>query len=149
MTMTGEVKTKPKKRKTEIMRKWYLVDAEGKILGRLATEIADLLRGKERVDFAYHLDQGNFVIVTNTDKIRVTGRKKERKIYFRPTGYPGHLREEKLGELLRENSCEVLRRAVLRMLPKNKLRAKMMRRLKIFKGAEHSYKDKKLVKYES
>lgn len=141
-------RTKNKSALKKVDRRWYLFDADGKILGRLATKIANLLRGREKPDFNYHLDQGNFVVVINTDKIKVTGKKKEGKIYQWSSGYLGHLKKEKLGELLKRDSREVLKRAVFRMLPKNRLRSKMMPRLKIYKKEDYPYLNKKPIKYE-
>ncbi len=120
-------------------RQWHLVDAEGKILGRLATEVALLLRGKGKVDFAPHIDGGDFVVVVNIDKIKVSGNKEEKKIYYHHTGYPGGIKEISYGKLFEKNPSAVLRKAVWGMLPKNKLRAHMIKRLKSFKGKENPY----------
>lgn len=112
----------------------HTIDAKNKILGRLAVEAALLLRGKQEADYVPYLDKGNKVIVINTDKIKVSGRKLGQKKYYRHSGYPGGIKEEKLEELLAKDSCEVVRRAVYGMLPKNKLRSRMIRRLELYRG---------------
>lgn len=113
--------------------KTYTIDATDKILGRLAAEIAVLLRGKNRPDFAPYLDIENNVTVINTSKIRISGKKAESKKYYRHSGYPGGIREITYKRLFAKDSNEVLRKAVYGMLPRNKLRPKMMRRLKLYK----------------
>jgi large subunit ribosomal protein L13 len=123
----------------EITREWYLVDAQGKTLGRLATQIADTLRGKRKPQFTPHVDTGDFVIVVNAEKVRVTGKKLEQKIYYRHSGYPGGLRQRTLAEQLARRPEEVLRRAVRGMLPKNKLAAAQLRKLKVYAGPEHPH----------
>ncbi len=115
--------------KTKTTIKTHQIDASGKILGRLASEIAVLLRGKHKVDFSYHLNQGDRVVVSNVEKMKVTGRKLKQKIYYRHSGYPGGLKERTLEEMMKKDPAEVLRLAVYRMLPKNKLRDKMIKRL--------------------
>jgi len=110
--------------------KTYTIDATNRVLGRLATEIAILLRGKNRTDFAPNKDMGDFVVVKNVNKIRVTGKKLEKKLYYHHSGYLGGLKETPLKELFEKDPGEVLRRAVFGMLPKNKLRAKQIKRLK-------------------
>jgi large subunit ribosomal protein L13 len=112
-------------------RKTHIIDAKNKILGRLATEIAILLRGKHKPNFAPQKDIGDFVIVKNVDKIKVTGKKAEQKIYYRHSGYLGGLKKIPFKKLFAERPAEVLRKAVWGMLPKNKLRAKQIKRLKI------------------
>lgn len=114
-------------------RKTHTIDATGKVLGRLATEIAILLRGKHRPDFLPYKDMGDFIIVKNVDKIRLTGKKIEKKKYFRHTGYLGSLKETPLKKLFKENPDQVLKKAVFGMLPKNRLRPKQIKRLKIEK----------------
>ena len=121
-------------------RQWHLIDADGKILGRLATEVALLLRGKRKVNFAPYIDGGDFVVVINIDKIKVSGNKEEKKIYYHHTGYPGGIKEISYGKLFEKNPSAILRKAVWGMLPKNKLRAYMIKRLKSFKGKENPYK---------
>lgn len=114
--------------------KKHTIDATNKILGRLAVEIANLLRGKNKSDFVPYLDKGDEVIVSNTDKIRVTGQKLKKKIYYRHSGYPGGLKETKLEQAMKQDSREVIRKAVYGMLPKNKLRDKIIKKLKLYKG---------------
>src|SRR2546421_12160863 len=105
----------------EIERDWFVVDAEGQTLGRLATRIADLLRGKGKPQYTPHVDTGDFVVVVNAERIRVTGRKLEQKVYYRHSGYPGGLRSRTLAEQLERRPEEVIRRAVRGMLPRNRL----------------------------
>jgi large subunit ribosomal protein L13 len=112
-------------------RKTHPIDATGRVLGRLASEIAILLRGKHKPDFLPYKDMGDFVVVKNVRGIRVTGKKMEQKKYYRHSGYPGGLKEKSLKRFFEENPAEVLRKAVAGMLPKNKLRIKQIRRLKI------------------
>lgn len=114
------------------------IDAANKILGRLASEIAVILRGKNKVDFQPYLDKGDVVEVTNTDKIKVTGKKMDKKIYYKHTGYLGHLKMKKMSEIFQKDSREMLKRAVYGMLPKNKLRAKMIKKLKLYKNEKNS-----------
>jgi large subunit ribosomal protein L13 len=123
----------------EITREWYLVDAEGKTLGRLATQIADTLRGKRKPQFTPHVDTGDFVIVVNAEKIRVTGNKLDQKRYYRHSGYPGGLRSRTLREQLERRPTEVLRVAVKGMLPKNRLARQQITKLKIYAGPEHPH----------
>ena len=123
----------------EIERRWYLVDAEGKTLGRLATQIADTLRGKHKAEYTPHVDTGDFVVVVNAEKIAVTGSKLDSKLYYRHSGYPGGLRVRTLREQLERRPTEVLRKAVKGMLPKNKLAAAQLRKLKIYAGPEHPH----------
>ena len=123
----------------EITREWYLVDAEGKTLGRLATQIADTLRGKRKPQFTPHVDTGDFVIVVNAEKIQVTGNKLDQKRYYRHSGYPGGLRSRTLREQLERRPTEVLRVAVKGMLPKNRLARQQITELKIYAGPEHPH----------
>jgi large subunit ribosomal protein L13 len=123
----------------EIERRWYVVDAEGQTLGRLATRIADTLRGKKKPEYTPHVDTGDFVVVVNADKIAVTGKKREQKVYRRHSGYPGGLRERTLGDELERRPTEVLRRAVKGMLPRNRLANQQINKLKIYAGAEHPH----------
>src|SRR5689334_7594766 len=123
----------------EIEQSWYLVDADARILGRLATQIADVLRGKGKPQYTPHVDTGDFVIVVNAEKVRVTGKKLDQKIYYRHSGYPGGLKERTLAEQLERRPEEVLRRAVKGMLPKNRLAAAQLRKLKIYAGPEHPH----------
>jgi len=123
----------------EIQRDWLIVDAEGKTLGRLATQIAERLRGKNKPQFAPHVDIGDFVVVVNAEKIAVTGKKLEQKIYYRHSGYPGGLRERTLKEQLNRQPTEVLRKAVKGMLPRNRLGRQQLTKLKIYAGPEHPH----------
>jgi large subunit ribosomal protein L13 len=123
----------------EVERRWYVVDAEGQTLGRLATRIADTLRGKKKPEYTPHIDTGDFVVVVNADKITVTGKKLEQKIYYRHSGYPGGLRERTLAEELERRPTEVLRKAVKGMLPRNRLARQQITKLKIYAGPEHPH----------
>lgn len=122
-------------------RQYHLFDAQGKVLGRLATEIAKTLSGRNKVDYIPHIDGGDFVVVINADKIRVTGNKMEGKIYHKFSGYPGGISSISLKDLLAKDSGKVIQNAVYGMLPKNKLRDKMMLRLNVFGGSEHTFKN--------
>ena len=123
----------------ELEQRWYIVDAEGQTLGRLATRIADTLRGKQKAQFTPHIDTGDFVVVVNAEKIAVTGKKREDKIYYRHSGYPGGLRERTLGEELERRPTEVLRKAVKGMLPRNRLARRQLTKLKIYAGPDHPH----------
>ncbi len=120
-------------------RKWFIVDAKGKTLGRLATQLSVILKGKHKVDFAPHVDNGDYIIVTNADKFSVTGKKMTDKIYYRHTGYLWGLKETPMEDLLAKKPTRALELAISGMLPKNKLRQKMLARLKLFAGTEHKY----------
>ena len=133
MTTTKSTKIK------QIKREWHLIDAQDKILGRLATEIAQLLIGKTKPYFVYHLDCGDFIVVINAKKVKVTGKKEDQKIYQRYSGYPGGLKEEPLSKLRERRPEEIIRRAVSGMLPKNKLRKQRLKRLYVFAGPDHQY----------
>jgi large subunit ribosomal protein L13 len=126
-------------RKQDIKRNWWVVDASGKILGRLATKIAYILMGKHKRDYTPYIDNGDFVVVINAEKIMVTGKKLEDKIYYHHTGYLGHLKSDTLGGLLEKHPERVIMLAVKRMLPKNKLQKKRLKRLKIYAGPEHPH----------
>ena len=123
----------------EVERDWYLVDAEGKTLGRLATQIADTLRGKRKPQFTPHVDTGDFVVVVNAEKITVTGNKLDQKRYYRHSGYPGGLKSRTLREQLDRRPTEVLRTAVRGMLPKNRLARQQITKLKVYAGPEHPH----------
>jgi len=114
----------------------HTIDATNKILGRLAVEVANLLRGKNKPNFVPYLVQGDDVVVVNTDKIKVTGRKMKQKIYYQHSGYPGGIKETKLEEAMKKDSRQVIRKAVYGMLPKNKLRDKVIKKLKLYKEEE-------------
>jgi len=123
----------------EIERLWYVVDAEGKTLGRLATQIADTLRGKRKPQYTPHVDTGDFVVVVNAEKIHVTGKKLDEKLYYRHSGYPGGLRKRTLREELERRPTEVLRKAVRGMLPRTRLGRAQLTKLKIYAGPDHPH----------
>jgi large subunit ribosomal protein L13 len=127
--------TKP----SEIERQWYVVDAEGQTLGRLASEIAKVLRGKHKPIYSPHLDAGDYVIVINAGKVRVTGRKMDQKVYYSHSGYPGGLKSVTLREQLERHPTRVVRHAVRGMLPHNPLGRAMLRKLKIYAGETHPH----------
>lgn len=124
---------------SEIEREWFVVDAEGKTLGRLASEIAQILKGKHKPIYSPHLDVGDYVIVINADKVRVTGRKLEQKFYYRHSGYPGGLKSINLKDQLARHPTRVLEAAVRGMLPKSKLGRRMIKKLKIYAGRKHPH----------
>jgi large subunit ribosomal protein L13 len=127
-------------RPAELAQRWYVVDAEGRVLGRLASEIAAQLRGKHRAFFTPHVDCGDYIIVVNAEKVRLTGRKREQKVYRWHTGYTGHVKSITAGKLLESRHADrVLRRAVRGMLPKNALGRKMLRKLKVYSGPSHPH----------
>jgi large subunit ribosomal protein L13 len=123
----------------EIEKKWYVVDASGKTLGRLSTVVADTLRGKRKPIYTANIDTGDFVIVVNADKVVVTGHKAEQKMYWRHSGYPGGIKGESFQSLLARRPTEVVRKAVKGMLPHNKLGAAQLRKLKVYAGPEHPH----------
>ena len=120
-------------------RDWYVVDAEGQTLGRLATRIADALRGKRKPEYTPHVDTGDFIVVVNAEKIHVTGKKLDEKMVRWHSGYPGGLKERTLREQLQRRPTEVIRKAVKGMLPKNRLAAVQLRKLKVYAGPEHPH----------
>ena len=124
-------------------RDWFVVDAEAKTLGRLATQIANVLRGKHKPTYTPHVDVGDFVVVINAEKVAVTGKKREDKRYWRHSGYPGGIRSRTLGEMLDRRPEEVLRKAVKGMLPRNRLARKQLTKLKIYAGPEHPHEAQK------
>ncbi len=123
----------------EIVRQWYIVDADGQTLGRLATRIADTLRGKGKPQYTPHTDTGDFVVIVNAEKIAVTGKKLDQKMYHRHSGYPGGLTSRTLREQLDRRPTDVLRKAVKGMLPKNKLASAQLLKLKIYAGPDHPH----------
>ena len=131
-------KSKMAKKETQ-QRKWYVVDAEGKVLGRLACRVSRLITGKGKPDWTPHVDCGDHVVVVNAAKVRVTGRKLEQKVYRRHTGYPGGLKEVTLGKLLAERPERVIEEAVHGMVPKGRLGRRMVTKLKVYPGAEHPH----------
>ena len=126
-------------RKGDIRREWYVVDAQGKILGRLASEIAKILRGKHKPIYVPHLDCGDYVIVVNAEKVRVTGKKLDQKFYYRHSGYPGGLKSINLRGQLQKHPTRVLEAAVRGMLPKNRLGRAMIKKLKVYAGDSHPH----------
>ena len=135
-------------KKDEIERKWWLIDAEGKVLGRLATEISILLQGKRNPEFVKFMDSGDFVVVINAEKVVVTGKKLEQKKYYSHSGYPGGIKEKTMKELLEKNPEDVLRKAVRGMIPKNKLGRAMFKKLKVYKGPDHPHEAQKPQEYQ-
>jgi large subunit ribosomal protein L13 len=135
---TYRVKTMSK-RGEDVKRQWRLIDAKDKVLGRLATEIATILMGKDKGDYTPHVDGGDYVVLINASQIAVTGGKREKKLYTRHSNYPGGLRQENLEQLLARRPEAVILTAVRGMLPDNRLRAGRLARLKVFGGAEHNY----------
>jgi large subunit ribosomal protein L13 len=129
-------------------RDWYVVDAQGKTLGRLATQIADVLRGKRKPTYTPHIDTGDFVIVVNAEKIAVTGNKRAGKIYYRHSGYPGGLRQRTFEEMIRRRPEEVIRLAVKGMMPRNRLARKQLTKLKVYAGPEHPHVAQKPAEME-
>ena len=124
---------------SNIERNWLIVDAKDQRLGRLATRIADNLRGKTKPVYTPHIDTGDFVVVINASRIAVTGRKMDNKIYYRHTGYPGGLKQRTLAEMMKKKPEEVIRLAVKGMLPKNRLAAQLLKKLKVYAGSEHPH----------
>ena len=120
-------------------RDWYVVDAAGKTLGRLATQIADALRGKRKPEYTPHIDTGDFIVVVNAERVAVTGNKRKEKLYHRHSGYPGGLRSRTLEEMLDRRPEQVIRLAVRGMLPKNRLGRKQLTKLKIYAGPDHPH----------
>ena len=123
----------------DIERRWWLIDARGKTLGRLASEVAPLLRGRDKPYFTPHLDTGDHVIIVNADKIHVTGKRLDQKIYYRHSGYPGGLKQMNLREMLRRHPTRPLRLAIKGMMPKGPLGRQMLSKLKIYAGADHPH----------
>jgi len=134
-------------KKDEIEKKWWLINAEGKTLGRMATEIAILLRGKRKPEFAQFIDCGDFVIVVNAEKINVTGKKLEQKKYYSHSGYPGGLKVKSLKEVLEKKPEEVIRKAVWGMIPKGKLGRAVYKKLKVYRGPDHPHEAQKPQDY--
>lgn len=135
-------------KKDDIEQKWWLINAEGKILGRLATEIADLIRGKKKPQFTSHLDTGDFVVVVNAEKIRVSGRKLDQKVYYSHSQYPGGIKAETLKELLKRKPEEVVKKAVWGMIPKGKLGRSVYKKLKVYSGPNHPHEAQNPQEYQ-
>jgi large subunit ribosomal protein L13 len=136
--ITGKMNTKSIK-KSEIDKKWWIADAEGQTLGRFSSKVAQILRGKHKVNFTPHMDMGDFVIVVNADKIKLTGSKEASKVYFRHTGYPGGGKETKYSEMVQKYPERIVETAVKGMLPHNRLGRKIFSNLKVYKGHEHPH----------
>ncbi len=148
---TQEIEVKTKQEKTTKViepKKWYLIDARGKVLGRLATIVATILRGKEKVGFVPYLDKGDYVVVVNASKVAATGRKEERKNYYRYSGYPGGLRTETLKTLRNRRPEMIIEHAIRGMLPKTKLGKAMIKKLYVYSGETHPHAAQKLEKVE-
>ena len=137
-----------KKEDAEKERKWYLIDANGKTLGKLAVIIANILRGKNKSIFTPHVDTGDYVVVINSKEIGITGDKLKKKMYYRHSGYPGGLKKRTLEEMLERRPEEVIRHAVRGMLPKNRLANEMIKKLKVFAGPEHSHSAQRPIPLE-
>ena len=135
-------------KKEEVEHRWYWVNAEGKVLGRLATELAKILRGKNKAIFTPHVDTGDFVVVINANKISLTGKKMKDKIYYHHTGYPGGIKEMTAEKLLAKKPTEMIRMAVRGMLPKNSLGRQMLRKLKVYAGPNHPHEAQKPISLE-
>ena len=130
-------------KKEEFEKKWWLIDADGRTLGRLATEVATLLRGKRKPEFTPFIDCGDFVVIVNAEKINVTGKKIEQKKYYSHSGYPGGLKEKTLKELMEKNPVEVIKKAVQGMIPGNKLGQAVRKKLKVYQGPNHPHEAQK------
>lgn len=130
-----------------IQRKWHLIDAKDKVLGRLASDVAKILMGKNKQIFVPYLDTGDFVVITNASQIKISGKKSQTKRYIKHSGYPGGLRVEVFDKMMKRRPEYILEHAVLGMLPRNKLGKKMIKKLKVFAGEEHPYK--KIIEGES
>ena len=126
-------------RVADISREWHIVDANGVVLGRLASKVAQIIRGKHKVGFAPHMDTGDFVIVVNADKIKVTGNKAENKIYYSHSGYPGGLKMTNFKSLMEKHPERIIEKAVKGMLPKNRLGRQLFTKLKVYTGSEHPH----------
>ncbi len=133
---------------SEIEKKWLVVDAADQTLGRLASEVAQLLRGKHKPTFTPHLDTGDFVIVINADKVKVTGKKLDQKIYYRHSGYMGNLKSTPLKDMLAKKPVKVIELAIKRMLPKSRLGRKIFGNLKVYKGTDHPHAAQKPEEYK-
>ena len=131
-----------------VERKWYVIDGEGQVFGRLASQVASMLRGKHKPTFCTFQDNGDFVIVVNAERVRLTGEKWDKKIYYRHSGYPGGLKEQSARDLLAKRPTELIRRAVQGMLPKNRLGRAQLRKLKIYVGKDHPHEAQQPQKYE-
>tara|TARA_B100001123_G_C14895225_1_gene861554 strand:- start:260 stop:697 length:438 start_codon:yes stop_codon:yes gene_type:complete len=129
----------------DVRREWFIVDATDKVLGRLATEIAHILKGKHKPTYATHIDVGDHVIVINAEKVRVTGKKAEQKVYHRHSGYPGGLRTIPFSKMMSDHPERILRKAIWGMLPHNRLGRSMFKKLRVYAGPEHRHAAQKPV----
>lgn len=124
---------------SEVQRRWFVVDAQGKVLGRLASRVAAILRGKHKPTFTPHVDGGDFVVVVNAEKVKLTGRKLQEKVYYWHTGYPGGIKSATAAQMLERKPEWVVQKAVQRMLPKNPLGRRMLKKLKVYRGPGHPH----------
>lgn len=138
------VYVKPK----DVQRNWYVIDAEGVVLGKLAVAVANLLRGKHKPEYAPHQEMGDYVVVVNADKVRVTGRKQDQKIYYRHTGYPGALRATPFGKMIEKKPTYPVEHAIRGMLPKNRLGRKLFNNVKVYAGSSHPHEAQKPEPFE-
>ena len=129
-------------KKSEIKRNWHMIDAKGKVLGRISTEVAKFLMGKHKPSYSAHMDSGDYVVVLNAKGVELTGNKKSQKVYRGHSGYPGGFKEIKFEKMMKERPIRVIEHAVSGMLPDNRLKDQRMRRLKIFESDKHPYDDK-------
>lgn len=132
----------------EVEKKWYIIDADRKVLGRLAAEVASILKGKHKPQYTPHVDTGDYVIIINCEKVRLTGKKSSSKVYYSHSGYPGGLKTIEFRTLIKKHPEKVITKAVYGMLPKNKLGRKMMKKLKVYKGSEHPHEAQKPERWE-
>ncbi|MBI5408531.1 MAG: 50S ribosomal protein L13 [Nitrospirae bacterium] len=128
---------------TDVVKKWHVVDADGMVLGRLASQIASILRGKNKPIFTPHADTGDFVIVVNAGKVRLTGNKLEKKAYYHHSGYPGGIKKKMAKDIMKESPERIITSAVRGMLPKNKLGRQQFKKLKVYSASEHPHKSQK------
>jgi large subunit ribosomal protein L13 len=135
-------------KRDELLARWYVIDAEGQVLGRLATQIATILRGKHKPTYSPNLNGGDFVIVVNAAKVAVTGNRLDQKVYYRHSQYPGGLKQETLRDALKKHPERVIERAVKGMIPHNRLGAQMLQRLKVYAGPEHPHQAQQPVVWE-
>lgn len=132
-------KQTPWVKKEEVKRNWYLIDAKDKVLGRLASQIATMLQGKHRPDYTPHVDQGDFFVVINADKVKLTGKKLDQKVYWRHSGYMGGMKLETARKMLEKKPEELILLAVKRMLPRNRMRNKLLKKVKVYAGESHPH----------
>ncbi len=127
-------------KKTDITKKWYIVDADGKVLGRLASRVASILRGKTKPIYTPHIDTGDYVIILNAQQIRLTGNKLEKKEYYHHTGYPGGIKKKVAKDIMKDNPEKIITMAIRGMLPKNTLGRQQLKKLKVYSGTDHPHK---------